>query len=181
MFDIISLCSQSQTSNTALCELQHHKVSSRCAEMWNWFPQGWGVYRVTCSHANICMHKHTNPLGAWAVTLTFIVPWSCFSEHRCNKRCNNNRILLKFAGFWKKIQATVFSLINVLFNNLHGHPNCGVGSCFSALNWKTLASALLPFLLLLFSPLLLPFSLVYISPFVDIPRIILIFFFFHTT
>lgn len=53
----------------------------------------------------------------------------------------------------------MFSLINVLFNNLPGHPNCGVGSCFSALNWKTLASVQLPFLLLLllfpFSPLLL--------------------------
>lgn len=38
----------------------------------------------------------------------------------------------------------MLSLINVLFNNLPRYPNCGVGSCFSALNWKTLASVLRP-------------------------------------
>lgn len=53
----------------------------------------------------------------------------------------------------------MFSLISVLFNNLLGHPNCAVGLCFSVLNWKTLASVLLPFLLLLCPPL--PFLFIF--------------------
>lgn len=47
--------------------------------------------------------------------------------------------------FLKGYSQQSVSLINVLFNNLPGHPNCGVGSCFRALNWKTLASVLLSF------------------------------------
>lgn len=67
-----------------------------------------------------------------------------FLEQKCNKKTGEYESLQVL----ERTQATVFSMINVLFNNFPGHPNCGVGSCFSALNWKTLASVLLPFLLL---------------------------------